>query len=318
MLINSRLKRAALEVFTTATLPSAANYPFRIVFNSDTKQELVSDGTNWIPTGSLIVSPNGLTTTTLKRPNGGASYDLTVPNDLPGSTSLLEMTATGQVQYSSTFPPGTPPTYQIFDTPGAISYTPPTPAPLYIKVKMVGGGGGGGGTGTTTTTDGLNGQDTVFDSIVAGGGSRGLRAQASSAGGQGGAGGVPGSGATFSCIGGPGQSGNLQFSGVSAQAGGAGGGSYFGTGGSPIPGSGGGVVNSGPYGAGGSGGSSLGTANVSTAGGGGAGAYVELILPSGSYSGTVGNGGAGGSNGTLGTAGGNGSPGIIIVEEYYT
>src|SRR5690606_27671510 len=119
-----------------------------------------------------------------------ASYDLTVPNDLPGTTSLLEMTSTGQIQYSASILPGTPPTKQIFTTAGAGTYTRPTPAPAYIKVKMVGGGGGGGGCGTGSPADGSLGSATVFDIFTVLAGSGGDRAVGTGAGGEGGLGGA--------------------------------------------------------------------------------------------------------------------------------
>jgi hypothetical protein len=71
---------------------------------------------------------------------------------------------------------------------------------------------------------------------------------------------------------------------------------------------------------GGSGGGFNGPAGLGQSGrGGGSGGYVKAIIPnpSASYSYQIGSGGSGGSAGVNGFGGGTGSPGIIIIREYY-
>jgi hypothetical protein len=47
MLVNGTLKRAGLESFPTSSLPPAASFPYRVVFDETLKTLLVSDGVSW-------------------------------------------------------------------------------------------------------------------------------------------------------------------------------------------------------------------------------------------------------------------------------
>lgn len=319
MLVNSRLKRAALEVFTTATMPSGSSMPYRVIFNSDTKQELVSDGFNWIPTGSLVVSPDGLTTTTFKRPNGGVNYSLYLPNNLPVGLSLLQINNSGQLSYAAMPPPLTAPTQQILTALGPNTYTLPTsPKPTYIRVRMVGAGGGGGGGfngalgyaggggggsgaymefiisnpsssypytigvggyGGGIGTYGGNGTDTTFSTNTALGGLGGTQ-RGYGTGGIGGGRTILNIGVGFSMPGFNGEAGDTGATGKVDVAGN-----------------------------GASGGNSL-------LGGGGLGAHGNTSAPTAPTN--TGGGGGGGGGGAVGPGNGaNGSNGIIIVDEFY-
>jgi len=212
------------------------------------------------------------------------------------------------------------------------------------------GGGGGGGflTGVTTVTagsaitvtvgaggtggssQGPNGSNSVFGSIVATGGGGGCSGQGSgSAGGSGGGNG-----------GGPSTSGTGTIGSAVAGQGNPGGTGGSGTG--PAPGGGGGAGSrglngqgEGPAGSGGPGAASAITGTVTAyAGGGGAGCYMRGASgyngPGGSGGGGAGGDSAGNSPGTAGTAntggggggastnggasnGGNGGSGIVVI-----
>ena len=62
MLVNGTLKRAGLESFPTVSLPPAASFPFRIVFDETLGTLLVSDGTSWQTFGGTgaITFPTGV------------------------------------------------------------------------------------------------------------------------------------------------------------------------------------------------------------------------------------------------------------------
>lgn len=60
MFVYGELKNAQPEFFTNATLPSASatENRYRLIYNTDTKQLLVSDGTRWVQQGSTGGSKN--------------------------------------------------------------------------------------------------------------------------------------------------------------------------------------------------------------------------------------------------------------------
>lgn len=212
----------------------------------------------------------------------------------------------------------TGPTYQVFTSGSAATYTTPANC-KWIKVRMVGGGGGGGGVGLTTAPNGSTGGNTSFNSVVANGGAGGTGIYNSQA--DGGAGGTAGSGTATLRV--SGQKGGPTIASTSLGVSGNGGSAPFFGGGAPgvttLVGAttgGAGVTNTGGGGAGGGG--TSGSSNG--AGGGGSGEYVELVIngPSATYTYTVGAGGAGGiGTGTAAATGGAGAAGQIVVEEHY-
>jgi hypothetical protein len=170
---------------------------------------------------------------------------------------------------------------QVFNTAGSGTYNTPKGC-TRIKVRMIASGGGGSG---SSTSSGI-GNDSIFNSIHAAG--------------------PPSNGTGYGGSGGTGTA-NLRIPGGNGSAStsqpGPGGAGAFGANG---------VNNNGSQtlvpGAGGLGGSG----QV----GGGAGEYVELLInnPAATYTYTV------GAAGTAGTGSGSilaGSPGLIIVEEFY-
>ena len=230
-----------------------------------------------------------------------------------------------------------PPSVQIFVS-GSGTYLTPTPSPVYLRVRLVGGGGGGSGSGTSnpsagaTAGSGTDGGGTSFgnDYLFAGGGGGGQSLVGNSQGGAGGtvnafpgailrpgqpiAGGVPTNFTGFAWGGSTGASGLWQdYSGSTDLVGGMGGSSPFGG------------PSSGAYiglssGCGGNGAPIGTTGNTGAGAGGGSGAYFDVIItqPLPSYPYSVGVEGAGGSAGTDGGSGANGSPGILIVEAYFS
>lgn len=192
--------------------------------------------------------------------------------------------------------------------------------PSSILVRMVGGGGGGGGSGTASLGVGGAGGNTTFDTtlLIANG-------AAASAGQT--AGGIGGSYTITSGILGygiPGGDGcdsgqQVTISGA-LNAGGNGGNSYWGGGGSGGNGApGAGTVGATNSGAGG-GGAGAPNAGGSIAGaGGGAGGFVEAWLPNpnASYAYSIGTAGSAGGAGTSGAAGAAGAAGIIVITEVY-
>jgi hypothetical protein len=180
---------------------------------------------------------------------------------------------------------------------------------------MIGGGAGGEG-GGLSATGGSPGSDSIFDSgnYIAKGADHAKGGYGSIAGENGlVVNGGNGAGAQFFAVG-------TAF----ASAGGSGGVSVFGGGGTSNihapnnifeP-----AMNSGAGGAGGAYPTSPSCPLCCTGEGGGAGGYVEFSImnPKPSYHYSVGQGGAGGSAGTCGTAGGRGADGIIIIEEYFS
>ncbi len=215
------------------------------------------------------------------------------------------------------------PTVQEF-TSGSGTYTTAADV-LYIRVVMVGAGGGGGGSGFNGTSgaDGGTGGSTTFGTslLTCTGGEGGISAST----GTGGAGGVAtmNSPAIGLAVGGGCGCGAASTAagfnsfipggnGGSSALGGAGGSGQF-IAGSDLPP----AANSGSGGAG-AGMNPFGT-NSDAGSGGGAGAYIDAIIPSPSatYSYSVGAAGTAGAQGSNGFGGGAGAAGRITVWEYY-
>jgi hypothetical protein len=213
------------------------------------------------------------------------------------------------------------PTATTFTATGAGTYTPPAGV-RYIRVRMVAGGGGGGG--VVGSNAGSNGGNSSFLGWTALGGAGGAGGGASGVGGNGGNGGTGGANGTGNlvlrlpgAIGGSGQNNNTIAGGTLyfPPVGGGGGSTPFGSGAVNRPAI---ATPSIDTGAGGAGAFSNQLA-IGAAGGGGGGEYVEFYVATptaGAIS--VGAGGAGGTFGGGGVGGGNGSPGLIIIEEFYT
>lgn len=191
------------------------------------------------------------------------------------------------------------PTYQVFTSGSAATYTTAANA-TWIRVRAVGGGGGGsnGGVGGTTS----------FNAITAIGGTNGAIHGGASPG-QGGIGGTGGAGAATLRVVGTAGLGGVVGSSLGVAAGGAGGNAPYFSGGGQGGNSGiAGAANTGSGGGAGGNGSSTGGE-----GGGGSGEYYELVIgsPAATYTYTVGAAGTAGTNGAAGAAG------RIVVEEYY-
>ena len=283
--------------------------------SSPTTSPDMDDG-HWLSQGAIIVGTTEVgsgTTGRLLYDNGGIVGEAVVGSGLSLSGGTL--TASGGS--------GTIPTFQVFTSGSAATYT--TPAGVkWIRVRMVGGGGGGAGANSSTGAQvaGSAGGDTIFNSIHAAGGS-GASAATSSAPGTGGLGGTGGTGSATFRAAGNGGGGTVFKDSVAANAGGAAGGgsSVFGGGGAGAGAAGSGASQSGGNavantGGGGGGATDFSVTYFNVGASGGGGESVELVIgaPSGTYTYTVGASGAGGSS----TAnGGNGAAGIIVVEEHY-
>ncbi len=216
-------------------------------------------------------------------------------------------------------PAYTPPVVITY-TGGSGTYTPSVNGgkrPLYLRGRISGGGAGGEYGGTANASP-VNGGNTTFGPLTAGGGF--ISASTISAGGAGGTNTInPG---PVIIVNNAGAGGGGASANAINSTGGQGGSNYFGGAG----GGGGGTStnnaynggNGAGYGAGGGGGGTTG-ASSGTGGGGGAGGYLEFIIPNpaGSYSFGVGASGAGGTSSANGGSGGNGASGVIIIEEIY-
>lgn len=256
-----------------------------------------------------------------------ASSSVVVSSSSPGLTSgtsipINKVSGTGDttMNYVSTTSSG-----GTYTTPGSVKY---------IKVRMVGGGGGGGASGIASSlgSDGTAGLNSTFGGslIVAGGGAAGTYGGNST-------GPKLGGGFSFSGVSGLGLSGgsgsgagfyNGAGTDVVGTVGGSGGSSFFGGnggGGGTVQNTSGdmngtpGVVNTGS-GGGGAGNYQGAAAGEYSGTGGGAGGFVEVIIPtpSSTYSFSLGVGGYGGLPLTSGFTAGNGATGIIIVDEFYS
>ena len=210
-------------------------------------------------------------------------------------------------------------------TSGSGTYTTPAGV-LYLRVRMLGGGGGGAGSGAGSGGTGGTGGTTTFgiSLLTATGGTGGGVSQVPD-GGNGGSGSVSLPAHGFYSSGGGGSSGAWNNASTQILAyGGAGGSSALGGGAPSQPASysagGTGIGAPANSGGGGSGAScTFNLVNGWAGGGGGAGGYVDAIIPtpSATYAYTVGFSGASGIAGSSGFLGGIGGSGVIIIEECY-
>lgn len=244
-----------------------------------------------------------------------ATTDVTTNNASTSKHGWLKKLSNVATQYMGgdgnwTALPATPstPTQQILTSGSSATYTTPTGCRM-IKVRETGAGGGGAGCGSSTSPTGATGGTTTFNSITALGGTGGSGTNI----GQGGAGGTGGTGSGFRLAGVAGQSGAAQGQtyGTSGNGGGNGGGigTNSGAGGNAIANSSGGGAGAYAFGS-----------SQYPAGGGGSGEYAEFQIasPAGTYTYTVGAGGAGGvGTGGAALSGGAGGSGVIIIDEYY-
>lgn len=228
------------------------------------------------------------------------------PSDLGTAAFVNTGTSSGQLPLldSSGLLPSSvtkAPTRQFFQTSGSYS------APAGCKKILVRYQGAGGGGGARDTNNGSDGGNTTFNSVVANGGEGG-RYGGSGTVTRGGNGGNSGTGTATRRFRG---SGGFVSLGTTSP----GGNSALGfIAGNPVT-----AASNPQEGVLGSGGSGAGSNLTGTysGGGGGAGEYVELEInnPTGSYTYTIGVGGAGGPAGTV--AGAKGGDGWIEVTEFY-
>ena len=238
-------------------------------------------------------------------PGLGTANTWTANNNFTGGLQISGVTVTQNNQST------TGPTFQVFTTSGACTYT--TPAGVkWIQIRMVGGGGGGGGVGATTGPTGGTGGNTTFGTslLTANGGAGGAGSTGGS--GTGGAGGT----ATLGGSQGWTQSGQVgQTASTAIGFAGAGGSTTFSPGTYLATGSTANAAGIANTGVGGSG-----VVNNGNSGGGGGGGSLGAVIsnPIASYGCNVGAVGAGGiGTGTGAATGGAGQLGQIIVEEHY-
>lgn len=207
------------------------------------------------------------------------------------------------------------PTVQKFSSGSGTYTTPVNPAPLYIRVMLVGGGAGGNTDGSIT--QGSDGNDSTFGSVITA--EKGLAGIIG--GGNGGVGGsFTLSGGVIdinSQDGGPGGPADGQTTGHGL--GGAGGSNPNATSMPSTASNANGLSAPAGSGSGGSGaGSNLGTTVSGEAGGAGGYVYAQINNPDATYAYVLGAGGAGApAGGGASYAGGDGGSGGLIVEEYY-
>jgi len=190
-----------------------------------------------------------------------------------------------------------------------------------MRLLVSGGGGGGGGSGTGGGGGGSSGGSTTFGSDITAAGGSGGGAPSTQQGGAGGAVTLTSALAVlaFGITGGRGGGGNQNQANVLLAGGRGGENPLGGAGDSQYSGSG--TVAETNSGGGGGGGGTGATNGTFTGVGGGAGAYIDLTIPShllaSSYAYSVGAGGSGGSAGTNGFVGAAGGSGLIVVWEYF-
>ena len=268
--------------------------------------------------GPLLTSPSAneyrirnsaLDILTLSK-ESGSSYTVSIPASAPTANTSLIYTGSNYVWGE----PGKAPTITTL-TSGTGTYNPPSNV-KYIKLRMVGGGGGGGGANTTgDTAGGGGGSGAYLEAVI----NAPISATSYSIGVAGTSGGTANDG---------GNGGATTFGSYTAN-GGTGGsrGTSFGKG----AGGAGGTTSSLPIGgigfsAAGQGGGAGGADDVngdtggigggSLLGGGAKSTGVGVAGQSASVN-SGGGGSGGGATGAAGTAGGSGGSGIIIIEEYY-
>lgn len=194
-------------------------------------------------------------------------------------------------------------------------------APAYLRVRMAGGGGGGGGAGSggSRANGGTGGITTFGSSLLTANGGAGGRI-GNDEGGVGGTVTVNSPAINVaSQTGGRGHGGLTSSSVTLSVNGGAGGINPFAGIGVPAPGSSPGNPGIDNTGAGGAGGSTNPATSNDAGSGGGAGGYIEAIIPNpdATYAYAIGAAGTAGAAGTSGNAGAVGGTGVIIVEEHY-
>lgn len=227
------------------------------------------------------------------------------------SNSPINMSNTAQVYITPAAYSFTPPTVQVLTSTGSGTYGAPNNV-AWLKITCVGAAGGGGGSGTSGASSGGTGANTTFSTLTGGGGTGGA-----AFGNQGG-GGTASGGNIGNFTGNAGEPlGYINSSAATGGFGGNGGGSIFGG-----AGSGGAIGAAGSSGSApgaGGGGAGLADASGRAGAGGGAGgvAFHFITSPSSSYSYSVGVGGTAGSAGVSGFGGGAGADGVVIVEEHY-
>ncbi len=219
------------------------------------------------------------------------------------------------VTFDNIFPTGGPAPISNFTILTAASGTYNTPAGArQLRIRMIGSGASGSSTnatvGPTGVINGTAGQNSVFNGIVATGGSAGIGLLSGGST-------LPGAGtATFRRNGAGGQPGAPDS--ATGARGGSGGNSAFGGAGPGAPMTGGGA-NGGDAcdGTGAGGGGSYDSGTGHSAPGGGAGEYIEIIIdsPAASYAYQVGQSVS--ATGGFTKSGGGGARGFIIVEALF-
>jgi hypothetical protein len=265
---------------TTVTATGAGTYnlpyAFYIVTGSATVAATYSDGTTTYTVLATVASGTKIYMSGAARPTTGT-----------GSGTLTKLSGTGDATL----------TY----------YAIRAPIRLYGEFR-----GGGGGGASSDVNDGVDGTDTTFGVITAGGGAKGIRAISTGAGGSGGTGSL-GTGTTGIVLGG-GKGDGAQSSAASVTvSGGKGGGAGGGGGGYQAAGTAG-TASTG----GGGGGASTSLGNAGAGGGEGClvkGNFTDAFLLS-TYAYVVGAGGSGGSAGA-GAAGGAGGTGSLYLEAHF-
>lgn len=283
------------------------NFLFSLFFALTISAQAFAAGAMITAPGSVPIAANSL--------NANATASAALPAPLAiASSKVLGRGSSGNIAAltlgtalnmdTTTINGPCPSTYQYLTSGSSATYTTGTcnaRAARSIHVVCVGGGGGGG---AYVTNAGTNGNDTIFNSIHAKGGTGGA---VGSAGKTGGAGGTGGTGSATLRI--PGESGMSGY--VTGAGGGA---SILGFGAPPDGETAAGldaVANSGGGGGGGDSG-----ANQSAGGGGGGEAIIlDIAAPAASYTYTIAALANGGTAGTQ--AGGKGGSGFCIVKEEY-
>jgi len=98
MKVYGALEAAQLEWFTDAGKPAASSYQYRVIYITDTKQVLVSDGTNWNPVNARFVnSVDSTATGTSAVIANGTSNLITLTNASLASVSSLSAPASGLI-----------------------------------------------------------------------------------------------------------------------------------------------------------------------------------------------------------------------------
>ena len=262
---------------------------------------VIVDGSN----GVNIASTTGVINL-----SGSTSGAITlIANAIAGTNTITFPASTGTVALTSQLGSSASPNVTVY-TSGSGTYTTPAGA-KWLQIKMVGAGGGGGGAGSGGGTGGTGGNTTFGTSLLtANGGAGGVTGGAGTGGGDGGTSTIVSPAVGLAITGNRGGSypGGSYNTGTVYTLGGLGAVSPLGTN----------IPSATTGGAGGTGGTSSGTSIV-VGNGGGAGGYIEAIIPSPSstYSYAIGTAGTGGAAGTSGSAGVAGGAGLIYITAYF-